>query len=140
MAPDEQGLDVAPRTALGAFRVHVDDEAVTLFCRETGFEEVAGSVVPAGFPAVWLSSPEIYDAIRRELASEDSVPVHEHQSFDYSIRLERGESYRLTAALRRENAPPRLIVDADVATLEGELCLRVETWLRIVPRPTGGGP
>lgn len=122
--------------AFGPISVRADEEAVARYCRETGFDAAAG-VVPAAFPAVWLTAPEIHAAIAQEL-DPDFVPVHESQSFEYSARLARGESYALSITWRREEQPARLILNAKVTALSGEPCLRIETWLRIVPRSQAG--
>lgn len=95
--------------------------------------------MPVAFPAVWLTTPEIDAAIRDFLAGEDAVPVHESQSFHYFAPLRVGESYDLTVSLRREAEPPRLAVNANLATLGGETRLHAETLLRIVPRPASVG-
>lgn len=137
MGAEPATLEITRETVLGPICVRVDDEVVALFCQETGFARRVEGVVPAGFPAVWLTLPQIRGAIQRELAGDDSVPVHEFQSFDYSVPLQVGGSYDLIVALRRETTPPRLVLNASVSTPEGELCLRAETMLRIVPRPRG---
>jgi hypothetical protein len=124
----------ASAAALGPFRVSVDREREAAFRREIGFASREDDVAPASFPAVWLSSPEIHAIIARELADEDVVPVHESQNFSYVAPLRVGESYELNVALRREQTPPRLVVEALVVTLEGEPRARIETMLRIVAR------
>ncbi|WP_159730398.1 hypothetical protein [Methylosinus sp. Ce-a6] len=120
---------------IGPLRVVADEERVLRYRRETGFPDTLEKIVPAAFPAVWLTAEEIEAAIRDCLAGADVVPVHESQSFHYFAPLRVGESYELTVSLRREAEPPRLAVNASVATLGGETRLHAETLLRIVPRP-----
>lgn len=124
---------------LGPFRVRVDEERAERLRRETGFAETVESVVPAAYPAVWIMSAEVGDALRGALAGEDAVPVHKSQSFHYFAPLRVGESYDLTVAIRRELAPPRLVVNATVVTVGGDVRLHAEALLRIVPRPAGLG-
>ncbi|PWB81241.1 MAG: hypothetical protein C3F11_15710 [Methylocystaceae bacterium] len=124
---------------LGPVRVRVDEERAARLRRETGFAETPETVVPAVYPAVWLTTSEIGGAIRGALAGEDAVPVHESQSFHYFAPLRVGESYDLTVAIRREQAPPRLVVNASVSTQGGDVRLHAEALLRIVPRPVGPG-
>jgi hypothetical protein len=120
--------------ALGPFRVSVDREREAAFRREIGFAPNEDGVAPACFPGVWLSMPDVHAIIARELSGEDVVPVHESQNFSYVAPLQVGESYELNVALRREQTPPRLVVEAQVVTLEGKMCVRIETMLRIVAR------
>lgn len=120
---------------LGPIRVFVDEEHVARYRRETGFADTLEKIVPVAFPAVWLTADEIGGAIRGALEGEDVVPVHESQSFQYLAPLRVGESYDLTISLRREQTPPRLVVNASVSTPDGALRLNAETLLRIVPRP-----
>jgi hypothetical protein len=121
--------------ALGPIRVRVDEEHVARYRRETGFDDAPEEIVPVAFPAVWLMAEEVRSAIAGQLDGENAVPVHESQSFHYYAPLRMGESYDLTFALRREQTPPRLVVEASVSTTDGELRLQAETVLRIVPRP-----
>lgn len=122
---------------LGPIRVRVDEERAARLRRETGFAETAASVVPAAYPAVWMTSAEVGGALRDALAGEDAVPVHESQSFHYFAPLRVGEDYDLTVAITRESAPLRLVVNATVAAEDGAVRLRAEALLRIVPRPAG---
>jgi hypothetical protein len=126
-------------TRLGPFRVCADEERVARYRRETGFVESLERLVPAAFPALWLASSEIGDAIRAALAGENSVAVHESQSFRYVAPLRVGESYDLTVSLRREASPPRLALNAGVTAPGGEALVQIETLLRIVPRPAAEG-
>jgi hypothetical protein len=125
---------MASDAALGPFRVSVEREREAAFRSEIGFASRENDVAPATFPAVWLSAPEIHAIIARALADEDVVPVHESQNFSYVEPLRVGECYELSVVLRREQTPPRLVVEASVATLAGEPRARIETTLRIVPR------
>lgn len=130
---------VAEGVTLGPYRVCADEERVLLYRRETGFVDSLEKLVPAAFPALWLASSAIGDAIRAALAGENSVAVHESQSFRYGAPLRVGESYDLSVSLRRETSPPRLALNAGVASLAGETLVQIETLLRIVPRPAGEG-
>lgn len=120
--------------ALGPFPVMVDAERAAAYGAEAGLAPRADGCAPLCFPAVWLSAPDIRAAIARVCAEADSVPVHESQSFDYDSPLRVGESYDLSLTLRREAAPPRLVIEAVVAAPGGEVCARIETMLRLVPR------
>jgi hypothetical protein len=122
---------------LGPFRVVADEERVARYRRETGFADSLEKLVPVAFPACWMTTAEIGAAIRGAIAGENALPVHESQSFRYFAPLRVGESYDLTVSLRREASPPRLVVNAFVATPAGEARLHAETLLRIVPRPAG---
>jgi hypothetical protein len=124
----------APAAALGPFRVCVEKEREAAFRREIGCAAETNGEAPVSFPAVWLTLPEIRAALSQECAKMDAVPVHESQSFSCLAPLRVGESYDVTVAVRREAAPPRLILDAAIATPSGELCARVEALVRIVPR------
>lgn len=124
-------------TRIGPLRVCADEERVIRYRREIGFPDTPEKIVPVAFPAVWLTTDEIASAIRDFLAGEDLVPVQELQSFHYFAPLRVGESYDLTVSVRREAEPPRLSVNASLATLAGETRLHAETLLRIFPRPTG---
>lgn len=119
---------------LGPFRVTVDPERAAAYGREVGVAPRADGRPPLCYPAVWLSAPDIHAAIALACAEADSVPVHESQSFAYDAPLHVGESYDLSLALRREATPPRLVIDAIVATLAGKTRARIETMLRLVPR------
>ncbi len=134
MLAETSASALARETRLGPIRVRVDEDRLAAFRRETGFEERANGVVPTCFLSVWLSSREVHGAIVRQFAGEDAVPVHESQSFHCRLPLRGGESYELLVTLRREETPPRIVMDADVATLDGDLCLRARTVLRIMSR------
>ncbi|MCX7899018.1 MAG: hypothetical protein N2444_02855, partial [Methylocystis sp.] len=68
----------------------------------------------------------------------DVVPVHESQSFAYEAPLAFGESYDAIVTLRREETPPRLVLEARVTTLSGAPVASIETVLRLVPRADFG--
>jgi hypothetical protein len=72
--------------------------------------------------------------VRDLCAALDVVPVHESQSFSYETPLVAGESYDVSVAMRREETPPRLVIDATIAGLDGKTVARSETMLRLVPR------
>ncbi|MBY6241648.1 hypothetical protein [Methylosinus sp. Sm6] len=120
---------------LGPFRVVADEERVARYRREAGFADTLEKIVPVAFPAVWMTTSEIGEAIRAALAAENAIAVHESQDFRYCAPLRVGESYDLTVSMRREASPPRLVVNAFVATQGGEARLHAEALLRIVPRP-----
>src|SRR5512141_2877373 len=120
----------APR-ALGPFRLRVDPAQAAAYSRETGGD---GSSAPLSFPAVWLTDPTLFDPVRDLCAALDVVPVHESQSFAYETPLVSGESYDVSVAMRREERPPRLVIDATIAALDGETVAKSETMLRLVPR------
>ena len=124
-------MPLEPLRALGPFRLRVDPARVAAYARETGGDCAS---VPLAYPAVWLSEPSLFSAVHDLCAELDVVPVHELQSFSYDKPLVAGESYDLSVTMSREEAPPRLIMAAIVATPGGETCARIETLLRLVPR------
>lgn len=128
MPPDAQALDAQ---ALGPFRLRVDPAQAAAYSRETGGD---ASSVPLSFPAVWLTDPTLFDPVRDLCAALDVVPVHESQSFFYETPLLSGGRYDLDIAMRREETPPRLIIEATIRALDGAPVGRSETMLRLVPR------
>ncbi|WP_424361285.1 hypothetical protein [Methylocystis parvus] len=120
----------APKT-LGPFRLRVDPAQAVAYSRETGGD---GASVPLSFPAVWLTDPTLFDPVRDLCAALEVVPVHESQSFSYETPLVAGESYDVSVAMRREETPPRLVIDATIAALDGKAVAKSETMLRLVPR------
>ncbi len=116
---------------LGPFRFRVDPERAADFSREIGGD---GTGVPLSYPAIWIADPKLFDPVRELCAAEDVVPVHESQSFSFSLPLRAGADYDVTVALRREETPPRLILDATIASVDGAPVARSETMLRLVPR------
>jgi hypothetical protein len=120
----------APQS-LGPFRLRVDPARAAAYSRETGGDAAS---VPLSFPAVWLTDPTLFDSVRSLCAALDVVPVHESQSFSYETPLVAGDSYDVNVAMRREETPPRLVIDATIAALDGKAVARSETMLRLVPR------
>jgi len=120
----------APQT-LGPFRLRVDPAQAEAYARETGGD---GKSVPLSFPAVWLTDPTLFDPVRDLCATLDVVPVHESQSFAYVAPIVAGDSYDVSVAMRREETPPRLVIDATIAALDGKAVAKSETMLRLVPR------
>jgi hypothetical protein len=120
----------APRS-LGPFRLRVDPAQAEAYSRETG-GDAAG--VPLSFPAVWLTEPTLFDPVRDLCEALGVVPVHESQSFAYETPLVAGVSYDVSVAMRREETPPRLVIDATIHALDGAQVATSETMLRLVPR------
>jgi len=120
----------APQS-LGPFRLRVDPARAAAYSRETGGDAAS---VPLSFPAVWLTDPTLFDPVRSLCAALDVVPVHESQSFSYETPLVAGDSYDVNVAMRREETPPRLVIDATIAALDGKAVAKSETMLRLVPR------
>jgi hypothetical protein len=112
-------------------RVAVDAAQAARYAREIGADP---SAAPLSFPAVWLAQPVLRAAIAQICEEADAVPVHEAQRFQYAAPLTLGAHYELAVALRREEKPPRLVLQATVTTPEGAPVGRCETTLRIVPR------
>ena len=65
--------------------------------------------------------------------------MHESQSFDYCRPLVPGAAYRLTAVARRESAPERLTVVADVVQMAGAPVVTMRAVLRLAPLSGGQG-
>jgi hypothetical protein len=124
-------MPIESPTNLGTYRLRVDPERVVAYSRETGGD---GSGVPLSYPAVWLTDRTLFDPVREICETLDVVPVHESQNFSYETPLVSGESYDVEVTLRRESSPPRLIIGADIAGLDGAPVGRGETMLRLVPR------
>lgn len=122
-------------TVLGPFDVAAGADEISDFATATS--ATAGEI-PATFPIVWLSRPELKSALR-EAAGADFLPVHESQSFDYAQPLSVGAAYRLTAVARRENAPERLVVEASAADPAGAPVVAMRAVLRLVPLTAGQG-
>jgi len=70
--------------------------------------------------------------ILQSIGGEGFLPVHEAQSFAYESSLRIDTDYVLAVEIGSSDKPPRLIVTMVVSTLEGEVCARLETVLRIV--------
>jgi hypothetical protein len=116
---------------LGPFRLRVDPAQAAAYSRETGGD---GSCVPLSFPAVWITNRAVFDPVRELCRALEVVPVHESQSFSYETPLAAGATYDVSVLLRREETPPRLIVDATILSVDGVLVGKSETMLRLVPR------
>ena len=119
--------------ALSSLRVLVDPARAADYARETGLS-LSAVEAPLAYPALWLTAPQIHDAVERICAEADCVPVHEQQRFIYETPLRAGLSYDLQVVMRREEAPPRLVIEGRVATLEGAPVARIEAKLRLVSR------
>ncbi len=68
------------------------------------------------------------------------LPIHEAQSFDYQRPLALDADYRVAFTFERTSGPERLIVNAAISTLAGEICATFETVLRLVPLARPGEP
>ncbi|HMN73042.1 MAG TPA: hypothetical protein PKA55_14355 [Rhodoblastus sp.] len=122
-------------TVLGPFEVATGADEIAAFAAATG---APPGGIPATFPIVWLSAPELKAALRAA-AGADFLPVHESQSFDYARSLAVGAAYRLTAVARRESAPDRLVVEAAVTEAAGAPVLTMRAVLRLAPLTLGQG-
>lgn len=118
-------------TLLGPFRLRVDPDRAAAFAREIG---AGGDSVPLSYPALWLTDPALFTFVRELCDALDVVPVHESQSFTYETPLAANESYDVSVSVQRGETPPRLTLDATIATTVGGLVARIETMLRLVPR------
>jgi hypothetical protein len=112
---------------LGPFAVCAERGRAAAFRRSIGG---SGEGLPATFPICWLGRRDIRERIER--ACGGKVPLHEAQSFEYVQPLEFGRDYRLTLHLNEEAHPPRLVLKAEIATTAGDLCVKMETMLRLV--------
>jgi hypothetical protein len=122
--------EVAP-VRLAAITVRTEPDDVAGFSRETGAIGT-GDFVPLTFPFRWLALPAIRVAILQSIGGEGFLPVHEAQSFAYESSLRIDTAYVLAVEIESRAKPPRLIVTMAVSTMEGEICARLETMLRIV--------
>lgn len=116
-----------PELRLGPFAVQTERTSVEAYRSAT---RVRGTGVPAAFPICWFGRSEIRTAI--EDACRDRLPLHEGQSFDYARPLDIEAEYHLSVLLAEEADPPRLVLKGECRTPAGELCLRIETLLRLV--------
>ena len=116
-----------PELRLGPFAVHTERTRIEAYRRAIG---AGGQNVPAAFPICWLGRPEIRTAIEDGCGAR--LPLHEGQTFDYARPLEIEAEYQLSLALTEEADPPRLVLRGECRTPGGELCLRMETLLRLV--------
>jgi acyl-CoA thioesterase FadM len=119
---------------LGPFAVRTEEAEVEAFARATG-----GTVgrIPFTFPVRWFARPELRATVAEMMDEADWVPIHESQSFDYRRPLDIDSDYRMRVEMWREQKPARLILRAEIATGEDELCLSMEMILRVV---SVGGP
>ena len=123
--------DEAAPVRLLAIRVRTAPDEVAAFLRETGGIGT-GDFVPLTFPFRWLALPAIRVAILQSIGGEGFLPVHEAQSFAYESSLRIDTAYVLAVEIESRAKPPRLIVTMAVSTVEGKICARLETMLRIV--------
>jgi hypothetical protein len=114
-------------TRLGPFRVRAEPTQIAAYKSAIS---ARSDDIPAAFPIRWLAEPEIRAAI--EKGCGQFVPLHEAQSFDYLQPLAMAAEYRLSITLAEHSDPPRLSVKGEVATMAGQICLRMETVLRLV--------
>lgn len=117
-----------PEVHLGPFCVRTERTTIETYRSAIG---ARGRDVPAAFPICWFGRPEIRAAIKA--ACGQRLPLHEGQTFEYARPLEIEAEYRLSLSLCEQTDPPRLAVHGEVSTPAGELCLRLETLLRLVP-------
>jgi len=94
----------------------VDAARAAEFAREPGSTRASTARLRA--IRRWLTAPAIHDAIAQICAQADSVPVHESQHFTYQAPLRVGVDYDLSSRCGR-GQPPRLVVEAALATLDG---------------------
>ena len=116
--------------SLGPLRLQVDPTRAKTYALETGGD---GLSTPLTYPAVWLAEPSLLEVIQDLCRSQDVIPVHESQSFFYSLELALGETYELYVLLKRETDPSRLIIEARINTTTNKLVAKIETILRLVP-------
>jgi hypothetical protein len=132
------GSDFAPGPSAGTLirlppiRVRTDRGEVAGFLRETG-DTRTGGFVPLVFPVRWLGLPAVRGLILQLTGGEGFLPVHEAQSFAYERELRIETDYVLAVEARRAAMPPRLTLKMTVSTGQGEICVHLETVLRIVP-------
>lgn len=116
-----------PELRLGPFAVHTDRTRIEAY---RNVARAGGTGVPAAFPICWFGRAEIRTAI--EDACRGRLPLHEAQTFDYARALDIQAEYHLSVFLAEDVDPPRLVVKGECRTPAGELCLRMETLLRLV--------
>jgi hypothetical protein len=117
-----------PEVRLGPFCVRTERTKIETYRSAIG---ARGPGVPTAFPICWLGQPDVRAAVKD--ACGDRLPLHEGQTFDYTRPLEVEAEYRLSLILSEETTPPRLTLKGECRTAAGELCLRIETLLRLVP-------
>lgn len=121
---------VATATRIGPIAVRTDSATVLEFQRASGSEPLPG-IVPLIFPIRWLALPEIRARLLAA-AGGDLVPVHESQSFTTTQRLELDRDYLFAVELTRTSQPERLTLQGRVSTPGGDVCVELETVLRLV--------
>jgi hypothetical protein len=77
-----------------------------------------------------LGEPQVRAAV--EQACGERLPLHEGQTFEYMRPLKHNADYGLSLMLSEEADPPRLVLKAECRNAAGELCMRMETLLRLV--------
>ena len=120
-----------PPIVFGSLRVHVDPIRAKAYARETGGD---GQTVPLAYPAVWLTDPTLATLLNDLCSAQDAIPVHESQSFHYDQPLHLGEDYDIHIEIRREETPPRLIIEATVLNMHKTQVAKIDAMLRLVPR------
>jgi hypothetical protein len=118
--------------------VRVEPHEAAEFSRAAGYEP-AGGFVPLTFPIRWLALPAVR-ALILQATGEGFLPVHEAQDFTYLRPLQAGADYSLSVEACRSAKPPRLTVRTAVSTQQDEICVRLETVLRIVPLAPQSAP
>ena len=113
---------------LGPFEVAADPAAIAALAAAVG---AGGSMPSATFPASWLSLPKLGEALRAAIGP-GYLAVHESQSFDYDRPLRAGGCYTLSASVRREAAPARLVIVARATETDGAVALTMRSVMRLV--------
>ena len=116
-----------PELRLGPFPVRTERTKIEAYRRAT---RAVGEGVPTAFPICWLARLEIRLAI--EQACGERLPLHEGQTFEYARPLKEQADYLLWISLSEEADPPRLVLKSECRNSAGEVCLRMETLLRLV--------
>lgn len=120
---------------VGPFEVRVTRAEAKAFHHATRDDDEM-TRVPFTFPIRWLARPEIHAAAARLIGGDDWVPIHESQSFDYRQPLALDCDYRMRIAMSHEDAPPRILLHAEVGKDgDDDYCLRMEMILRIITMP-----
>jgi hypothetical protein len=116
-----------PELRLGPFPVRTERTQIEAYRSAT---RTTGEEVPTAFPICWLGQPQIRGAVAQ--ACRERLPLHEGQTFEYVRPLEQHADYRLSLTLSEEADPARLVLKSECRSPGGELCLRMETLLRLV--------
>jgi len=124
-------MPTEPPIVFGPLRVHIDPVRAKAYARETGGD---GQTVPLAYPAVWLTDPTLATLLNDLCAAQDAIPVHESQSFHYDQPLHHGENYDIHIEIRRDETPPRLIIEATVLNMHKTQVAKIDAMLRLVPR------